>query len=88
VFEVFPQVIQTTFGGGPQAFELVDEVLVFGEDDDPGLAGRLEDFAVLSAVKAEVAHREGINSQMRPDPRSQMRRELGVYPEDQAASTG
>ena len=73
-------------------YPLLFETMIMTKRHELGLplisTGGLEDLAVLGALEPEVARRKGVHSEVRLDPGSQMRRELCVHPEDQAASTG
>ena len=69
-------------------FEQKHEVAVFGQHHGFGFSGRQEDVAVFGVSQAEIPDRLCLDVELRSEPPSQVRGELRVYPDDQAATTG
>ena len=71
-----------------RAFEPEHKVCVFGENNCIRVSRRLEDLTVLRGDEAKVTSAESLNAEFFCEPRRERGRQLSVYPDDQATSTG
>jgi len=64
------------------------EVLVLGENHRLCPASLVENIQVLGLAQAKVPNGNDVDFELPPDPRTQLRGNLGVQPQNHAAITG
>src|SRR5712671_5001924 len=65
-----------------------DEIAVFGEHNDSGVACRRKDFVVVCITKSDLSQRECRDRNIGADPARDPWRQMGVHPYRHAARTG